>query len=113
MRRVVVLPQPDGPSKVVKLAPGTSSDTSSTAGAEAPAKRLFTCRSRTLAACSPPTTAEPGCTPRSAAERGSAIRDDRAELQSAAAQPPDHHQHARGHADHGDRERRGATPVEV
>ena len=32
MRSVVVLPQPDGPSKVVKLPRGISSDTSSTAG---------------------------------------------------------------------------------
>src|SRR5215210_845328 len=47
-RRIVVLPHPEGPSKVVKLPRGTASETSSTAGGLAP-KRLVTPRSSTCA----------------------------------------------------------------
>src|SRR5215213_7417262 len=48
MRRIVVLPQPEGPSRVVKLPRGTVSETSLTAGGLAP-KRLVTPRSSTCA----------------------------------------------------------------
>src|ERR1700674_5572252 len=89
MRRVVVLPHPDGPSNVVKLAAGISSETSSPAAA-AP-NRLLTWTSRTCP---------------------SSI-GNRAKTDSATAQPPDADQDDRRHADDGGGERGSAAPVEV
>src|SRR6266851_4787305 len=91
MRSVVVLPQPDGPSNVVKLARGISSETSSTAAAAPPAKRLVNLTRRTC---------------------GSSI-GDLAETDPPTADRPDHQQHGDGHADDRHGERRGAAPVEV
>src|SRR5205085_10805184 len=91
MRSVVVLPQPDGPSNVVKLAWGMSSETSSTAAAMLPAKRLLRLTRRTC---------------------GSGI-GHLSETHAPSAYGPDHQQYADRHADDRDREGRGATPVEV
>src|SRR6266705_2952455 len=93
MRSVVVLPQPDGPSSVVKLARGMSSDTSSTAAAAAPGKRLTRLTTRTWASVS-----------------GIA---DFAQTHAPSRQRPEDEQHANRHADDRDRKRRGAAPVEV
>src|SRR6266851_6339762 len=93
MRSVVVLPQPEGPSNVVKLARGISSETSSTAAAAPPTKRLVSLTSRTC-------------------ESSSGIRDF-AEAYAPTAHAPDRQQHRDGHADDRDGERRGAAPVEV
>src|SRR5712692_7088194 len=93
MRSVVVLPQPDGPSSVVKLARGISSETSSTAAAAPPTKRLLSLTRRTCGS-------------------SSGIRHF-AETHPPTAHPPDHQQHGYGHADDRNGERRGAAPVEV
>src|SRR5216684_1006462 len=93
MRSVVVLPQPDGPSNVVKLARGISSETSSTAGAVPLAKCLLSLTRRTCGSIS-------GI-------------GHFAEAHAPTAHPPDHQQHGDRHADHRNRERRGAAPVEV
>src|SRR5919201_4299664 len=92
MRKVVVLPQPEGPSNVVKLPRGMSSETSSTAAWPPPEKRFvrftrrtWTCSGiRHLFQSHPPT-------------RNS----------------PDQEQHADGHGDHGHRKGGRPAPVEV
>src|SRR5712692_5866950 len=91
MRSVVVLPQPEGPSSVVKLARGISSETSSTAAAAPPTKRLVSLTRRTCV---------------------SGI-GDLAETDLPTAHAPDHQQHADRHADDRYGKRRGTTPVEV
>src|SRR5207244_11331723 len=91
MRSVVVLPQPDGPSNVVKLAGGISSETSSTAAAAPPAKRLV---SLTRRRC------------------GSSI-GDLAETDPPTADRPDQQQDGDGHAKDRHGERLGAAPGEV
>src|SRR5437660_12595594 len=93
MRSVVVLPQPDGPSSVVKLARGMSSETLSTAAAAAPAKRFTRLTTRTWASLS-----------------GIAHF---AQTHPPSCQGPDDEQYADGHADYRHRKRRGAAPVEV
>src|SRR5260370_23569754 len=93
MRSVVVLPQPGGPSSVVKLARGISSETSSTAAAAAPTKRLVSLTKRTCGS--------------------SSGIGDFAEAYAPTAHAPDHQQHRDGHADDRHRKRRGTTPVEV
>src|ERR1700730_4607271 len=93
MRSVVVLPQPDGPSNVVKLARGISSETSSTAAAVPPTKRLA---SLTRGTCG-----------------SSSGIGDCAEAHAPPAHPPDQQQHGDGHADDRNGECRGTTPVEV
>src|SRR5947209_19191317 len=93
MRRVVVLPQPDGPSNVVKLARGISSETSSTAAAAPPTKHLVSLTRRTCGS-------------------SSGIWDF-AEADAPPAHAPDRQQHCDGHADDRDGERRRAAPVEV
>src|SRR5579884_4429045 len=90
MRRVVVLPQPDGPRIVVKLPRGTSSDTRSTA-AMSGEKRLLTFTSRRWASAS-----------------GYLLQ-----AQAAPTNSPDDGQYGHGHGDDGHREGRGAAPVEV
>src|SRR5437867_1812899 len=91
MRRVVVLPQPEGPSNVVKLARGISSETSSTAAAAPPTKRFVSLTRRTC---------------------GSSI-GDLAETDPPTADRPDHQQDGDGHANDRHGERRGTAPVKV
>src|SRR5437870_11625296 len=93
MRSVVVLPQPDGPSNVVKLARGISSETSSTAAAVPPTKRLVSLTRRT-------------CGSRSGIWYFG-------EAHAPPAHAPDHQQHGDSHGDDRDGKCRGATPVEV
>src|ERR687886_316656 len=93
MRSVVVLPQPEGPSRVVKLPRGTASDTSSTAAWPAPAKCLVTPTSRTWA---------------SGSDMGDLLHPD-----AAASDGPDHGQYDDRHGDDRHGERSGAAPVEV
>src|SRR5215218_4936445 len=91
MRSVVVLPQPEGPSRVVKLPRGISSETSSTAAAVALVKRLLRWSSRTC---------DSGI--------GQLVQS-----YTAAAGSPQKHQHQDGATDHRDGECGGAAPVEV
>src|SRR5882762_8097369 len=93
MRRVVVLPQPDGPRSVVKLARGISSEMSSTAAAAPPVKRLVSLTRRTCGS--------------------SSGIGDFAEAYAPTAHPPDQQQHSDGRADHRDGKCRRAAPVEV
>src|SRR5215216_2474908 len=91
MRSVVVLPQPDGPSRVVKLARGTSSETSSTAAAPPLPNRLTRWTRRTWA---------------------SGIGDF-AKANAAATHRPYDEENADGHADDGNGEGGCPAPVEV
>src|SRR6476660_5140049 len=91
VRSVVVLPQPDGPSRVVKLPRGMSSDTSSMAGCGALPKRLTRWTRRTC---------------------GSSIRD-LVQDDASAADCPQQEQNGDRAGDDGDGERGRAAPVEV
>src|SRR6266542_4070695 len=91
MRNVVVLPQPDGPSRVVKLPCGISSETSSTAGAVAFSNRLLSATSRTCAS-----------------GIGQLVQPH-----APAADRPEHNQDRDGARDHGHREGGRTAPVEV
>src|SRR5690349_9129660 len=91
VRSVVVLPQPEGPSRVVKLPRGISSETSSMAGFGALPKRLTRWTSRTC---------------------GSGIRD-LVQDDPPPADRPQQQQDGDRTGDDRDGERGGAAPVEV